>query len=255
MPITRRALLIANPGEIGQENYCRGVYVDIHNYRQFLASASGGAWNDDVEIFTLNKPTKKELALPLIKCELADYSFILFTGHGCFSEELQEPVLDLGSGETICLSDLLAPNTKRTVILDCCQKVERTELLENRNIIKAAMAETRRREPNREKCRQVFDAQIAAASTCSVIPQSCCKDEYSTADNELGSRYATSLIVAADRWASEQATTSWLSEDSYSIVAAHERAAAMTSRLSAGDQNPTISKAKTGPYFPFAVFG
>jgi hypothetical protein len=254
MPITRRALLIANPGEAGQENYCRGVYADINNYRHFLTSAPGGAWNPEIEIKYLNKPTKKELAIPLIKCELADYSFILFTGHGYFSEDLQEPVLELGSGETICLSELLAPNTKRTVVLDCCQKIHKTELLEERNIIKAAMAESRRREPDREACRRIFDEEIEAAAVSAVIPQSCHKDEYSTADDELGSRYATSLIVTGERWARQQATAAWPAE-SCSIVAAHKYASEMTTRLSAGDQNPTITKAKSGPYFPFAVFG
>jgi hypothetical protein len=42
MPLSRKALLIANPGEQGQENYCKGVYVDIANYQRFLASAVGG---------------------------------------------------------------------------------------------------------------------------------------------------------------------------------------------------------------------
>ena len=56
MPITRRALLIANPGEVGDEDYCKGVYVDIKNYQQHLTSAEGGAW-DGGEIQYLNRPT------------------------------------------------------------------------------------------------------------------------------------------------------------------------------------------------------
>ena len=255
MPITRRALLIANPGETGDENYYKGVYVDVRNFRHFLTSAHGGAWNDETEIKVLQQPTKQELARPLIWCGLADYSFILFTGHGCYSKELQEPVLELRANVTIPLSDMLEPNTKRTVILDCCQKIQRTELQEAVNFSKSAMDEARRREPDRNKCRRLFDESIEATSASTVIPQSCSIDEYSTADEMRGSRYAASLIEAADRWASQQATESWLSHDTYSIVAAHNQATATTIRLSAGDQNPIISKAKTGPYFPFAVFG
>jgi len=246
--------LISNPGELNDQNYCKGVYVDVDNYRNFLASAQGGAWNLETEFTILNKPTRQQLEIPLIKCELADYAFILFTGHGYFSDELQEPVLELREGETVCLSDLLAPNTKRTVILDSCQKVHRSELIENRNIIRASLSEGRRREPNRERCRQIFDTRIEQASRSAVIPKSCRIDEYSTADDELGSRYARSLIVAANRWVNQQSMTWQASENSYSIISAHDSAALLTTRLSGGEQNPTISKARTGPYFPFAVF-
>jgi Caspase domain len=254
MPITRRALLIANPGETGQENYCKGVYVDVRNFRRLLISPHGGAWNDEIEIKTLNRPTKQELARELIHCDLADYSFILFSGHGCFSEELQEPVLELQANVAVPLSKLLEPGTKRTVILDCCQKIQRTELQEAVNFSRAAMEAAQRREPDRAACRRLFDEHINAASTSAVIPQSCSIDEYSTADDTRGSRYAASLVQVADQWASAQAQ-SWQSGGSCSIVAAHIQAAEMTIRLGAGDQNPTISKAKTGPYFPFAVFG
>ena len=41
---TKRALLITNPGEQGDENYCKGVYVDAANYRRLMLSPQGGVW-------------------------------------------------------------------------------------------------------------------------------------------------------------------------------------------------------------------
>jgi len=52
----KRALLITNPGEKGADNFCRGVYVDVENYRQHLTSAVGGAW-EEKEIIHLDRPS------------------------------------------------------------------------------------------------------------------------------------------------------------------------------------------------------
>ena len=46
MSLSRKALLICNPGEDGAENYCKGVFVDVKRYRELLMSPIGGAWLD-----------------------------------------------------------------------------------------------------------------------------------------------------------------------------------------------------------------
>ena len=43
--MTRKALIISNPGELGAENYCEGVKKDVANYKNFLMSAAGGGWD------------------------------------------------------------------------------------------------------------------------------------------------------------------------------------------------------------------
>ena len=40
--MTRKALIISNPGEIGAENYCEGVLKDVENFKNYLQSPKGG---------------------------------------------------------------------------------------------------------------------------------------------------------------------------------------------------------------------
>lgn len=123
MPITRRALLISNPGESGQDNYCRGVYVDVRNYQRLLLSSEGGAW-DAGEIKHLDRPTAQDVRLWVADCSLHDYAFVMFTGHGWFSSADKDRVLELRKGESIASNELLKGTNKRTLILDCCGGVK-----------------------------------------------------------------------------------------------------------------------------------
>src|ERR1700722_11765209 len=122
MATTRRALLIANPGESGDENYCKGVYVDVANYRQLLLSAVGGAWEAG-EIQSLDRPTVGEVRMWVADFSRYDYAFIMFSGHGWFSSVDGDRVLILKKGEEIASKELLTGTKKRTVVLDCCQKI------------------------------------------------------------------------------------------------------------------------------------
>lgn len=53
--MTRKMLIIANPGEAGDENYCEGVNQDVKQYKKFFTSNSGGAWEPE-EIELLVRP-------------------------------------------------------------------------------------------------------------------------------------------------------------------------------------------------------
>lgn len=55
MVVSRSAIIITNPGEVGSEGYCEGVNKDAQLYRSFLLSPVGGAWLSG-EIFTLKQP-------------------------------------------------------------------------------------------------------------------------------------------------------------------------------------------------------
>lgn len=255
MPITRRALLISNPGEPGQENYCKGVYADIRNYQNLLTSAIGGAWHPH-EITTLDRPGADLVRLSVANLSAYDYGFIMFTGHGWYSSVDKDRILELRKDVSIHASDLLSTATRRTLILDCCQKVhnESKIIKEARDLVSLNASATTRRQPNPEACRRLFFRNIEAASVGIVMTTSCSINEVSTDDDERGGRYNASLIEAAQDWANEQAQNSWLTENTQSIVAAHDSATNQTIRLSGGTQNPTIAKPKTGPYFPFAVF-
>ena len=256
MPITKRALLISNPGETGAENYCKGVYVDIKNYQRLLFSAQGGAWETN-EVTTLDRPSVADVRNCIEMMSAAEYVFVMFTGHGWFSASDHDRVLELRSGQSIASNELLRGTKRRTVVLDCCQKVHQESLMEKaaRQIALAANATEARRTPNREACRKLYLDSIQAAPQGAVWLTSCAIDEVSTDDDTRGGRYNGSLIECVDDWAALQAKKQFhASPEMYSIVAAHECAAERTRKLSGGKQNPSIEKPKTGPYFPLGVF-
>lgn len=74
-------LIIANPGERDAENYCEGVNQDVTRYQCFFTSIQGGAWKSD-EIKTLICPEPWEVALALSELKSAEYSMVIFCGHG-----------------------------------------------------------------------------------------------------------------------------------------------------------------------------
>lgn len=255
MPITRRALLISNPGETGAENYCKGVYVDIKNYQQLLTSPVGGAWEAG-EIKHLDRPSVHDVRTWIGIFSGYDYVLVMFTGHGWYSSTDRDRILELRRDERIASLELIQGAKKRTVILDCCQKVHPESIQEKlaRSVLiaNASLGRT----PDARTCRELFSERVRTAPEGIVKLTSCAIGEVSTDDDNRGGRYNGSLIECTEDWAGTQAKN-LLSYGTavFSVVAAHECAAAKTRRLSADKQNPTIEKPRTEPYFPMAVFG
>jgi hypothetical protein len=256
MNVTRRALLISNPGEDGAENYCRGVFVDIGNYRRLLCAPHGGAWRHD-EIAYLHRPSKTELRQAVSGLAPYTYSFVAFCGHGWYSSKELCNVLTLRKGEEMASHELLAGASRRTAVLDCCRKIYHETISESE---KKAMAMTRAaaailRQADPYKCRNLFSALAAGASSGVVEISSCGIGETAGDDDTQGGRYTSSLVAVADAWAEEEAKKpSWTSDSWLSIVGAHNPATDMTRRRSGGTQNPTIARPRSGDYFPFTVF-
>ena len=149
---TKRALLISNPGESGDENYCRGVYVDVRNYQRFLASPEGGGWSESEIEPPMDRPTKAGLRLKIAELAGYDFTMVMFTGHGWYSSTDHDRILILRKGEEIASLDLCQNARKRIVILDCCQVVHKESLLEKRAHMVCfanAVCETNRSRPDR----------------------------------------------------------------------------------------------------------
>jgi caspase domain-containing protein len=254
MPPTKRALLIANPGEQGADNYAKGVYVDVRNYHRFLTSPEGGAWETG-DIESMDRPTRGEVQLKIAEFARYDYTFVMFSGHGWYSSVDNDRTLELRKDERVSSRELLLHAKKRTLILDCCLVVHHEPMLEKmgRMALFANQAGFRRA-PNREACRKLFLKEVENAPIGYVRISSCAIDERSWDDDNTGGRYNSSLMGCAEAWAEKQAQNPWVTDAVLNIAEAHEAAAAVTRRESNGVQNPTIEKAKSGPYFPFAVF-
>jgi hypothetical protein len=154
MAITRRALLISNPGELGQENYCKGVYVDIKNYQRLMLAPEGGAW-DASDIKHLDRPSASDVRSWLEVYSKYDYMLVMFTGHGWYSSNDGDRILELRKGEQLASSDMAKGAKKRTIILDCCQKVHPESLMEKRAADSMASAAAHKvADPAR--CRELF---------------------------------------------------------------------------------------------------
>jgi hypothetical protein len=184
-----------------------------------------------------------------------DYTVIMFTGHGWYSNIDKDRILFLSKDEEIASNELCQNAIKRLVILDCCQVAHNESIQAKYARSLASLTEAEyRRKPNMEKCRQLYIDTIDDAPRGCIKLFSCAFDERSADDDRLGGRYNSSLIGAAEAWSIKEAKNPFGSEAFLSVVECHEEAAAKTRQSSGGTQNPSIEKPKTGPYYPFAVF-
>jgi hypothetical protein len=246
---TRRALLISNPGEQGAQNYCKGVFVDIQNYKNYFTSALGGAWLGS-EIVTLDKPSGKQVDDEIKKMSVYDYTAILFAGHGYYSTRSMSTILELRENEEYDEMRLRTAATKRTIILDCCRKVYPEKIYED--VALKAMAKVAKRALSPEECRKYFDKAIEQCSKDIIVGHSCSINETSGESETYGGYYASSMVIAAKNWY-EQTNFDPIHCYPYSVVEAHNSAVPLVVRLRGGTQNPKIDKSRSGPYFPFAI--
>lgn len=254
MPITRRALLIANPGEIGDEQYCKGVFVDIKNYLCLLKSPVGGAW-EDREIKYLKRPTVAAIKIWLRLYSKIDYLFIMFTGHGEYSNIKKDRILELRRGHEIASNDLICGARKSTIILDCCQEVQAASPIEKVGRLINLSEATELREPNTPKCRHVFLKLLECAPEGVVRLVSCSIGERSYDSDEMGGRYNSSFIDCIDAFARREARIPLsLTNAHLSALAAHSCAARKTHRRTTGLQTPVIERSSPYVNYPVAVF-
>jgi hypothetical protein len=111
----RFAVLIANT------NGLEGTKIDLENFRRFLQSEKGGAWNNDEIYKPLYNPSliKLQATLSVLKEQYFDYVVLLFSGHG---GQKRETILEInGEGETISESALKGLAERQLTIFDCCR--------------------------------------------------------------------------------------------------------------------------------------
>jgi len=245
----RHALLISNPGEPGTENYCEGVKVDIANYTSFLKSALGGTWYD-AEITHLHRPSESGAKDAISNISSNDYTLVVFCGHGYYSAHRESTILELRKGEEIDSLDLRKGANKRTIILDCCRKVERDIIHEAALTAKFAEA---RAVLNRSECRKYFEAQLGKCSSGIVVGYACSKDETAGDSQSRGGYYSYSLLKSTATWHKTNNIDLSSEWKAFSVVAAHNSSIKEVSRLSGGNQNPEIEKPRSEPYFPIAI--
>jgi len=244
--MTRRVLLISNPGERGKADYCEGVNRDMENYASFFRSPVGGFWEAN-EIRTMHQPAASEISayLSYIRSLPVDYLMVVIAGQG-YSDGAGSMELLLKPGEKISSRLLENAAARQTLIIDACRKPYDT-----------AIAKAGRPKLYRSlfvtpaKCRACYDEHISRCGTDLVIMCACSEHENARDDIHLGGSYSVSLIESAEDWVQNASTRTGAV---YSVSEAHDDAVKKVLDITDGRQNPQIRKPRIGPYFPFCVF-
>src|ERR1035437_1234715 len=243
----RKTLIITNPGEKGEKGYCEGVNKDIELYRSFLQSPQGGLWQES-EIRTLERPNVSAVEAEVSRLHLADYSFVVYSGHAYHSG--RSTILELKRGVELDSAKLRVGSSKHTLILDCCRVVEKPTLLE-KAMMKALQA---RPILHPDACRLYYDKHLEKCPTGLVVLYGCSINETAGDDASMGGYYSASLIESAEEWVASNSVLDTKKKFGIrSVVEAHAGAASKLATLSGNRQTPDIQKPRTEPYYPFSI--
>jgi hypothetical protein len=240
-------LLISNPGEVGADNYCNGVNVDVLNYKKFLTSPLGGAWTED-EIIDSDRPSKSYVKSILQTLKNNDYLLIIFCGHGYYSSN-SKTVLELKKDNEIS-SDELKIGIKQTIILDCCRVMHPEEYVEDSRFSAMLKAKS---DLNRQDCRRYYEKKISEAPLGLVVMYGCDVNETSGESSSKGGYYSSNLILSAEKWFESDSTDTSNNYNTLSVVKVHSMASEKVTQISGKTQNPQIDKPRSEPYYPFAI--
>jgi hypothetical protein len=247
--MTRRALIIANPGEKGKDGYCAGVEVDVSLYRDFLMSPSGGYWSHS-EINVLHQPNVDTVKTIIKLQNLHDYSMTIFCGHGHFSSSSKSTVIQLKAGSYMDSNELRGGATKHTLILDCCREVMRpTRIVMDSVAIMAKSMNTL----NDRDCRKYYDKRIEDCAPGIIVCHACSVGETAGDSSSEGGFYSSSLIDAVESWQKETRVNTQENYKIFSVVSAHDRAQPSVIFKSGQRQHPQIEKPRSEKHFPFAI--
>lgn len=242
--MTRKMLIISNPGELRAENYCEGVNKDVENYIHFFTSALGGGWLDG-EIKHLYRPYPEQVTNELQAIRNADYSMVIFCGHGYSCEG--ETIVQLRKGYDYRSSSFRSFANKRTIILDCCRVIAKAIPSE---LYEMAHSYFQKRSMDNITARLFYNELLKRCPDGLVVMNACSLGETAGDDEEQGGYYSHSLVETAEKWF---ATQTGFQKSCLTVVSAHNGATERVRFISGGKQNPTIEKPRSIPYYPFAI--
>ena len=235
----RKALLIGAPGKD-----LPGVTKDIANFKDFLLSDAGGAW-ESKEIDTLMDPSRISVNSKLSALSDSDYSFVYFAGHGRHEVERNATQLQLQPNIHIEVSEFVrAGASKHSVVVDACRVLYR-ELVRDGLLALMTRADSQFSIKN---SRQLFDSRLRNCDPGVVELYSCNLAETAGEDSDQGGFYTSALIGAGKDWSAGSPNGQVLS-----IKEAHELAGTKVKRRSNNRQNPVAVYPRSLLHFPFAV--
>jgi hypothetical protein len=244
MSVKRKSLLIANPGKDGSDEYCKGVFSDVENFKNFLLSPIGGLWKHD-EIDTMIKPLKSKLLESIALLRDVDYALVVFSGHGSHSSQLDETILKLNDSENMSSKKLREGAAKQTLILDCCRVIYDISLPE----LSKYIFDKTFNQVDSANCRLYYDKRIEECPKALTVLYSCDINE-TAGETSRGGYFTYNFINSSRNWASKEAKGI---NPILSVVQAFELASKAVNEVSIGRQNPQLEKPRLEKHFPICV--
>lgn len=254
----RKILIVTNPGKKTDINYCAGVYRDAENYINFFKEPFGGYWSDS-EIKYMDKPSLKSLDYEFQKACRAEFSIIIFSGHGWYSSQSLSNILQINDDQQIDSNALKAHTKKRIVILDCCREVYNEYILENKEQLFSKGLEG---VPllNAQKCKKLYNKAIDESPMQLIVSNAAGINQTAGDDSAIGGVYSSNLISFTRKWSNQRAKEIDL-RSQFALApfpACHHACESNVILSSGGTQNPQIQKPKfsnPNSYLPFAIVG
>lgn len=195
MNFKRKALLIGN------SNGLEGVKVDLANFKSFLMSNKGGAWNDDeIVVLAHARLLTLDATIRSIKSDNVDYCIVYFSGHGAYQRATDsrwgETILELEDGNTIHESKFDGLSQRQLTIIDSCRSVVEHIILDS---IQLSTESVNFAENERERFRMKYNHRIMKAIPQHAKLYSCSVGEVSIDMGERkGSAYTNALLKATE---------------------------------------------------------
>ena len=220
-----------------------GPIRDNKNIRDYLKSDVGGQWCDS-EIISLPNPRKRDIEQVILNEFYGiDYSFVVFTGHGCINSRNGFQYIEVIDGD-MSIKKLITKCPRQTIIVDACRGYECIN-----DSISKSFSNLYEYFSGRPNTRKIFDAAVMQAEEGITVLYSADQDQSSLDDPDKGGAYIYSLLSVCKEWEQKQTGTVIY----YSIRDAHEDACGYLQENFITNQNPVMNSEKRRRYYPIAV--
>ena len=225
-----------------ESGHLDGPEYDNLNYRDFLTSKLGGEWFDH-EILSIKNPTSLKLFNAMTYFfSAADYTFIIFSGHGYLNKaDNNRQYVEL-LDKDISILNLCSKALKQTLIIDACRGYHTP----NQFMLKG-FGNMNESFDGIISARTIFDEAVNRAENGWTILFAASKSQ-TALDTGSGGAYLLSLLKFAEIWGEKEKRN-----DILPLNISHIKAKEYLLTNFETIQVPTMNLEKRVTHFPFAV--